>query len=99
MASEFRIFTINRGQLSEFVRAWQQAIYPLRVKHGFASEGAWVLESTDQFIWMLSFAGDEEAFLVQEALYYESAERGAIVPDPQQYIARVERWFVKPALT
>ncbi len=98
MASEIRIYTINRGQLGEFVRAWQQGIYPLRVRHGFTIEGAWILEKTNQFVWILSHAGDEEAFFVNEAAYYESTERGALDPDPQQYIARVERWFVKSAL-
>lgn len=32
---ELRIYTINRGRLDDFVAAWREGVYPLRLEHGF----------------------------------------------------------------
>ncbi len=98
MAAQIWIFTINRGKLDEFVQAWRQGIYPLRCKYGFKTEGAWSVERENQFVWVLSCEGSDQDFLVKDAEYYESAERTAFDPDPLQYIARTERWFVESAM-
>lgn len=96
MTTELRIFTINKGRLDDFVRAWAAGVYPLRLKKGYRIEGAWVIRERNEFIWLLSHDGDDWG--AQEKAYYASRERGVINPDPAQYIAKAEKWFLTPVL-
>ena len=96
MTTQLRIFTINKGRLDDFVRAWKAGVYPLRLKHGYRIGGAWVIEDRNEFMWLLSHdGGDWDA---REAAYYGSPERAAVDPDPAQYIAKAEHWFLTPVL-
>jgi hypothetical protein len=95
--SQLRVFTINRGQLDRFVDAWRRGVYPLRLRHGFRIDGAWVIPERNEFLWVLSYDGPE-GFRAKDSAYYASAERGTLDPDPVQFIARAERWFVTPAM-
>ena len=90
---QLRLFTINRGKLDSFVHAWKQGVYPLRQKHGFLIPAAWTIEETNQFVWIVIYDGPE-SWETKEAEYYASDERRTMNPDPAQWIARVERWFV-----
>jgi hypothetical protein len=91
--TQLRVFTINRGQMDRFLDAWQRGVLPLRLKHGFRIDGAWVIPERNEFLWMLSYDGPEP-FSAKDSAYYASAERGTLNPDPVQFIARAERWFV-----
>ena len=92
MTTQLRIFTINKGRMDEFVQAWKAGVYPLRLKRGYRIDGAWVVKERNEFVWLLSHdGGDWEAL---EAAYYASSERAAIDPDPRQYIAKAEQWFL-----
>jgi len=93
--SQLRVFTINRGQMDRFLDAWRRGVPPLRAKHGFRIDGAWVVPERNEFLWVLSYDGPE-GFQAKDSAYYASAERGAVDPDPVQFIARSERWFVTP---
>jgi len=96
MVTELRIYTINKGRLDDFVRAWTAGVYPLRLKKGYRIEGAWIIRERNEFIWVLSLdGGDWEA---QERAYYASPERAAVNPDPAQYIAKAEKWFLSTVL-
>lgn len=92
MTTQLRIFTINRGKMEEFVRAWKAGVYPLRLKHGYRIDGAWVAKERNEFIWLLSHDGEDWKAL--EGAYYGSAERAAVDPDPRQYIAKTEYCFL-----
>jgi hypothetical protein len=94
---QLRVFTINRGKLEEFTRAWRAGVYPLRQKHGFTVPAAWAVSESNQFVWLLCYAGPEE-WEAKERSYYASEERSSLHPDPRQFIARVERWFVTPVV-
>ncbi len=96
MRTQLRIFTINKGRLDDFVRAWKAGVYPLRLKHGYRIDGAWVIRDRNEFVWLLSHDGDDWDAL--EAAYYGSLERTAVDPDPAQYIAKAERWFLTRVL-
>jgi hypothetical protein len=96
-ASQLRVFTINRGQMDRFVDAWVQGVPRLRLKHGFRIDGAWIVPERNEFLWVLSYDGPE-GFAAKDSAYYASAERGALDPDPVQFIARAERWFVRPVV-
>ncbi len=94
MKNQFRMYTINRGKMDEFVRVWQQGVYPLRIKVGFTVSGVWVNRETNQFIWVVSYDGPKTWEEVEKA-YYTSPERQAMNPDPAQFIARMEIHFVE----
>ena len=95
MVSQLRVFTINRGKMDEFIEAWSQGVYPLRLKHGFKIEHAWVTEDRNEFFWILSHDGPED-WESKDAAYYASEERISLDPDARQYIAKSERRFITP---
>jgi hypothetical protein len=72
-------------------------IRPLRVKVGFQVLGAWTIEATNQFVWLLAYTGPE-TWEARDQAYYQSEERRAMVPDPARHIARIEHYFVSSAL-
>jgi hypothetical protein len=95
MMYQLRIYTINRGEMAEWLSEWIAHIVPLRRRHGFEVMGAWTIVEADRFVWVLSYAGSkswEEA----DSDYYESAERAAIEPDPARHIAKSEQWLMSP---
>ncbi len=94
MKNQLRIYTINRGQMDEFVRVWKQEVYPLRIKVGFQVSGVWVNRETNQFIWIVSYDGPKPWEEMDQA-YYASPERKAMSPEPTQFIARIETYFVE----
>jgi hypothetical protein len=93
MVTQLRIYTINKGKLDEFVKAWFKGVYPLRLKLGFKVDGAWTVKATNQFVWILRHDGPEDWQTKQED-YYNSPERKALTPDPVQLIARIEEFFI-----
>ena len=97
MVSQLRIYTINKGKLDEFVKGWTKFVYPLHYKFGFTIDLAEVIEERNEFVWIVSYDGPEE-WDAKQAEYYSSSERAAVDPDPAQYIAKAERWFVKSVL-
>lgn len=97
MYHQMRVYTINRGAMDTFVRAWQQGVYPLRIKMGFRVGGAWINRETNQFIWILSYDGDD--WDGANAAYYNAPERKSLDPDPASMIARMETYMVDVGLT
>jgi hypothetical protein len=90
------MYTIKPGEMAAWLDEWGRLIAPLRRRHGFEIVGAWTTES-DQFIWILRYAGPrtwEEA----DAAYYGSSERTAMQPDPARHIAKSEHWLMSPPL-
>lgn len=95
--TQVRIFTINRGKMNEFVSAWQKGVYPLRIKYGFTIEKAWVVREKNKFIWILSYDGPE-GFEAKDSAYYASQARITLQPNPVDYIADSENYFLDNAL-
>ncbi|MEO8610146.1 MAG: NIPSNAP family protein [Chloroflexota bacterium] len=95
--TQLRIYTINRGEMDEFVKGWREKIIPIRLKHGYAVEGGWVMEGENRFVWMVSYEGDESWEDVEKA-YYNDPERLAITPGPAIHIALMELRFIKSVL-
>jgi len=94
--TQLRMYTINRGKMDDFVRAWKAGVYPLRRTHGFQIEGGWVIKERNQFVWLLSYGGED--WEARDAAYYASPERAALDPDPAQFIAHAEQWFLSDVL-
>jgi hypothetical protein len=78
MTFQVRIYTINKGKLNEFVKAWNKGVVPLRLRHGFKIGGAWTVKD----------------WHTKQEVYYNSPERKALDLDPAQYIARVQEYFI-----
>ncbi len=97
MASQLRIYTINRGKMDEFVKAWLAGVYPLRLRLGYTIPSAWVIKERNEFVWILSYDGPQD-WQARESAYYGSPERAALNPDPAQFIAQAEHWFLSPVL-
>jgi NIPSNAP len=95
--TQVRIFTINKGKMNEFLSAWQKGVYPLRIKNGFKIEGAWVVQEKNKFIWILSYDGPD-GFEAKDSAYYASQGRTTLKPDPVDYIADSEKYFIDSAL-
>jgi hypothetical protein len=96
MTLQLRRYTINKGRLDDFIAAWKKGVYPLRQRHGFRIEGAWVIRERNEFVWLMSYDGDD--WEAKDKAYYASPERAALEPDPAQWIARTEHWFVASVL-
>ncbi len=97
MTLQLRIYTINKGELEQFASEWKDQVRPLREKIGFRVFGAWISESTNQFIWLMGYDGSDP-WEVRDSAYFNSPERKNMQPDPARRIARVEQYFVKDAM-
>ena len=95
MPVQLRIYTINPGALEAFAAEWAEKIRPLRLRLGFAIPGAWKVEATNQFVWLMSYDGPESWDALDRA-YHESPARRAMQPDPARHIASMEQRFVEP---
>src|SRR2546428_727119 len=95
--SQLRVYTIEPGNLDEFVRVWRSGVLPLRRKLGFVVDGAWTVPEENLFVWILSYDGPgscEE----RDAAYYDSPDRKALLPDPAALIAEHRTWFISPVV-
>ena len=95
MPTQMRIYTINRGALEQWTADWVGKIKPLREKLGFKILGAWTVEATNQFVWILSYDGPEQWETLDQA-FHQSEERRTMTPDPARNLARVEHYFLDP---
>ena len=97
MAIQLRLYTINNGCLHLFAQEWKELVLPLRLEHCFRILGAWIIEETNQFAWLMGFEG-QESWEEKEMTYYNSAKRKAMEPNPARLIARSEEYFVDTIL-
>ena len=97
MPAQLRLYTINKGHMDDFVAAWSKGVYPLWLKHGFKIERAGVIQERNQFMWVLSH-DDPVDWEAKEKAYYASPERKSLTPDPSQWIARAERYFISQVI-
>jgi hypothetical protein len=71
--------------MDKFLDAWVRGVYPLRRRFGFIVSGAWRIDGTDEFVWILGYDG-ADGFAAADQRYYASDERKRMSPDPAQYI-------------
>ena len=53
---------------------------------GFSIERAWTVVDDSRFVWLLSHAGDWDAFEAADRAYYDSPLRTSLVPNPARLI-------------
>ena len=62
------------------------------MQRGFRVLGPWVIDETNQFVWILEHDGDWET---AEARYYDSPERKSMDPEPVRHLAKNEHWMLR----
>ncbi len=88
MTWQIREYTVKPGEMKEWIEEWRSRIVPLRRNHGFEVLGAWRVDGTDQFVWIVGYDGPK-SWQQADADYYQSPERKAIDPDPARHLAHV----------
>jgi hypothetical protein len=85
MTFQYREYTVKPGEMGEWLEEWRSRVAPLRMKHGFKILGAWTVDGTDQFVWIISYDGPK-SWQQADADYYGSPERKAMDPDPARHL-------------
>ena len=96
MSVQLRRYRIAAGKAAQFAQEWRSGVVPLRRRYGFEVEG-WLIDGTDEFIWMLRHT-DRAAFEAADAAYYRSSERAALAPDPARLIDEARHDWVTSAV-
>ena len=84
--TELRDYQVAEGHLDDFIAAWRSGVVPLRERHGFTIDGAWVAKDERRFVWLLSLDADRAEFERRNETYYSDPARKALSPDPAQWI-------------
>jgi len=93
---QLRIYTVKPGEMAEWLAEWSDKIVPLRRRLGFEIVGAWTIDETNRFVWIISHPGPQAWEDVDHA-YYSSPERNALDPDPARHLASTEHWLMQRA--
>jgi len=72
-------------------------VLPLRIEHGFQVHDAWTIEETNQFVWLISYEG-QESWEVRESAYYSSDNRKDMKPNPARLISKSQEYYVDSVL-
>jgi NIPSNAP len=92
VAKQLRMYTVKPGEMDAWCQEWGENILPLRLQRGFRVVGPWVIDETNQFVWMLEHDGD---FEVADSRYNESPERKELDPNPARHLEKTERWMLR----
>ncbi|HKC20198.1 MAG TPA: NIPSNAP family protein [Candidatus Dormibacteraeota bacterium] len=87
MTLQLREYTVKPGEMQDWIEEWRSQIVPLRRKHGFEVIGAWTVDGSDQFVWIIKHDGPK-SWKEADADYYASPERKAMDPDPARHLAQ-----------
>ncbi|WP_228814929.1 NIPSNAP family containing protein [Nocardia cyriacigeorgica] len=83
--TQLRAYTIREGLLDEWAVRWRDLVVPLRLELGFEIGGAWVDYERSQFIWLITYEGDD-TFEEANRRYWASPRREALGLDPADYL-------------
>jgi hypothetical protein len=95
---QLRRYRIVDGELDAFVEWWRSRLLPARLAYGFALESALVVPETDEFVWCVSAAGDEQEFAGLDAAWTASPERAAAFEGVPQRVAAMDLRIAVPAV-
>ncbi|MBF6289817.1 NIPSNAP family protein [Nocardia cyriacigeorgica] len=93
--TQLRTYTIREGLLDEWAGKWRDLVVPLRLELGFEIGGAWLDRERSQFIWLISFEG-EDTFEEANERYWASPKREALGLDPAEYLVGRDVRVVDP---
>ena len=91
---QLRRYEVAAGQMEGWLEEWATEVRPLREAHGFEVLGAWAVEESNEFVWVIAYDG-EGTFEEADAAYYGSPERAALEPDPARLLVEVRKDLVR----
>ena len=96
MSTEYqlRMYQVTPGRMDEFLSIFPEVVAARRAV-GFNVVGAWTVPEENRFVWIISTdapGGIEELSKV----YYASARRRAIEPEPAKLFDAIETKIMKP---
>jgi hypothetical protein len=91
---QLRRYKVAAGRMEQWLAEWRDRVRPLREAHGFKVLGAWAVEESGEFVWVIAYDG-EGTFAEADAAYYGSPERAALDPDPARHLEEVRADLVR----
>ena len=88
--AHLRTYTINKGQMDDWLKLFNEKLIPLLNEHGIKVEGTWVNDENTQFIWIRSYGDSTADIEVKEAAFYGSEWWKANVDHVRSHIAHRE---------
>jgi len=67
MISQIRIYTINKGEMENFLKHFKEDIMVLHQKIGVPIVGTWVNRPQNEFIWVRTYKDNVAKMEVREA--------------------------------
>jgi NIPSNAP len=95
MIAQVRIYTINKNEMDAFLSHFRDETKPLHEQVGIPIVGAWVNRAQNEFIWVRTFA-DEQERDAKLAAFRAAAERAGVKLGVN--VAKQEVREVEPAL-
>ncbi len=87
--SQLRMYTVNGGMMDQWVKLFSETLAPLQENLGMKIDAQWVNEDKNQFIWIRSFADDED-LKVKEAAFGASPDWQALQGNARNHLARLD---------
>ncbi|HJO34470.1 MAG TPA: NIPSNAP family protein [Anaerolineales bacterium] len=85
--AQLRTYTINKGQLEDWLDVFHSEVVPRMENAGMKVESTWVNQDRSQFIWIRSFGDSYNDVETKEAVFYSSDWWKANVDRVRSYIA------------
>ena len=89
MISQLRIYTVNKGMTDQWVKHFTENLVPMQENVGIKIGGMWVNEDKNQFIWIRSFANDDD-LKAKEATFGASPDWQARRENAGSHLARLD---------
>jgi NIPSNAP protein len=76
MLSQIRIYTINKGEMDNFLKHFKEEITPLHERIGVPIVGTWVNRPQNEFIWVRTYKDKADLEAKSKAFQAEVAAAG-----------------------
>ncbi|HLF72540.1 MAG TPA: NIPSNAP family protein [Dehalococcoidia bacterium] len=94
MIAELRIYTINRGEMDAFLAHFKDQTVSLHEQVGIPIVATWVNRPQNEFIWMRTYANEEERQAKQKAFLDAARAAGVVLGG---HVAKMEVRVTEPA--
>ncbi|ETW99360.1 MAG: hypothetical protein ETSY1_15345 [Candidatus Entotheonella factor] len=76
MPAQIRIYTINKGELDNFIKHFQEETKPIHEKVGWPVVACWVNRPQNEFIWVRTYEDEADLEAKTKAFREAVAEAG-----------------------
>ena len=76
MISQIRIYTVNKGEMDNFLKHFKDEIAPIHERIGVPIVGTWVNRPQNEFIWVRSYKDKADLEAKGKAFQAEVAKSG-----------------------